>query len=71
MANAHKDAFVRQGNASSNEALTVTYQLNYGIRIPSTESHYINNSIYLRRPCCWHFDGDGFYGIHVNLSVIQ
>lgn len=52
MVTAHNFAFVRKGNAASNQALTVTYQLNDGIRMLSTESHYVNGSIYLCHTSC-------------------
>jgi len=49
---AHNFAFVRKGNAASNQALTVTYQLNDGIRMLSTESHYMNDTVYLCHTSC-------------------
>lgn len=52
MVTAHNFAFVRKGNAASNQALTVTYQLNDGIRMLSTESHYVNDTIYLCHTSC-------------------
>lgn len=52
MVTAHNFAFVRKGNAASNQALTVTYQLNDGIRMLSTESHYVNGTIYLCHTNC-------------------
>jgi len=52
MVTAHNFAFVRKGNAASNQALTVTYQLNDGIRMLSTEAHYFNDSVYLCHTSC-------------------
>jgi hypothetical protein len=52
MVTAHNFAFVRKGNAASNQDLTVTYQLNDGIRMLSTESHYVNDTIYLCHTSC-------------------
>ena len=52
MVTAHNFAFVRKGNGASNQALAVTYQLNDGIRMLSTESHYMNDTIYLCHTSC-------------------
>lgn len=52
MVTAHNFAFVRKGNAAANQALTVAYQLNDGIRMLSTESYYVNGSIYLCHTDC-------------------
>ena len=43
---AHNSAFVKAGNAASNQAIDITRQLNDGIRMIQGETHYVNDTIY-------------------------
>lgn len=49
---AHNSAFSITGNAASNQALTVTQQLNDGIRMIQGETHYVNDTIYNCHTSC-------------------
>jgi len=49
---AHNSAFVRSGNVAANQALTIPYQLNDGIRMIQGETHYVNNTIFSCHSSC-------------------
>lgn len=49
---AHNSPFVRERNAASNQQLTVTQQLNDGIRVLQGQAHYINDTLYYCHTSC-------------------
>ena len=49
---AHNSPFVRKNNAGSNQALTVTQQLNDGIRMLQGQTHYVNGTLYYCHTSC-------------------
>lgn len=49
---AHNSAFVRTGNVAANQALTIPYQLNDGIRMIQGETHYVNDTMYSCHTSC-------------------
>lgn len=49
---AHNSPFVTPNNAASNQAFSVEYQLNDGIRMLQSESHLVNNTIHMCHTSC-------------------
>ncbi|KAL1612443.1 hypothetical protein SLS60_000670 [Paraconiothyrium brasiliense] len=49
---AHNSPFVRARNAAANQELTVTQQLNDGIRVLQGQAHYINDTLYYCHTSC-------------------
>ncbi|EMC97503.1 hypothetical protein BAUCODRAFT_68720 [Baudoinia panamericana UAMH 10762] len=49
---AHNSAFVVRNNAASNQQLSITDQLNDGVRMLQGETHYVNNTIYNCHTTC-------------------
>lgn len=49
---AHNSPFVRPRNAASNQELTVTQQLNDGIRMLQGQAHYVNGTLYYCHTSC-------------------
>ncbi|KAF9738783.1 hypothetical protein PMIN06_010514 [Paraphaeosphaeria minitans] len=49
---AHNSPFVRARNAASNQELTVTQQLNDGIRVLQGQAHYVNGTLYYCHTSC-------------------
>ncbi len=52
MVTAHNSPFVKKQNAAANQELPVLTQLNDGIRMLQSESHWVNNTIYLCHTSC-------------------
>ena len=49
---AHNSPFVRQRNVASNQELTVTQQLDDGIRMLQGQAHYVNGTLYYCHTSC-------------------
>lgn len=49
---AHNSAFVKKGNAASNQALGIDDQLNDGIRMIQGETHFVNDTVYSCHTSC-------------------
>jgi len=52
MVTAHNSPFVRKGNAAANQALSVTAQLNDGIRMLQGQTHSVNGTLYYCHTSC-------------------
>ncbi|PYI03336.1 tat pathway signal sequence [Aspergillus sclerotiicarbonarius CBS 121057] len=52
MVAAHNSPFVKPGNAAANQALSVTDQLDDGIRMLQFQTHLVNNTLYLCHTTC-------------------
>ncbi|KAL3480081.1 PLC-like phosphodiesterase [Aspergillus californicus] len=52
MVGAHNSPFVMQGNVAANQALSVQYQLDDGIRMLQFQTHLINGTLYLCHTSC-------------------
>jgi hypothetical protein len=49
---AHNSPFVRTRNVASNQELTVTQQLNDGVRVLQGQAHYVNGTLYYCHTSC-------------------